>query len=110
MSPNTFSIIHHRGMQNSAVTLDGYKVERRDFVYIKNHGKVRCAPYDNHFVYLDPKPVRFGEPERWFALCTCGSPAVIIGTKAYAHLGSPEGWMLVCHMHTMTGRHADGSA
>lgn len=105
-----FSIIHHRGTVNDATTLDGYEVHRQEFVWIRGYGKVICPSYDNHFTYLDPKPVKRGEPYRWFAMCTCGSPAVITGTRAYSHLGSPSGWMLVCQHHTTYNRHADGSA
>jgi len=103
-----FSIIKHYNSPNSAVTLDGYTVKREEKVFIEGLGGfVPCAPYDNHFVYLEPS----GKQGRWFAACTCGSPAVLIGAKDYAHLGSPEGMMLVCYFHTNPNmmRHADGS-
>ena len=100
-----FAIIHHFNSPKEAITIDGYKVERVDQVWVKNYGMVRCAPYSDHFVYLDPKPVRSGEPGRWFAMCTCGSPAIIIGTKAYSEYGSPSGWLLACKYHIDFGVH-----
>jgi len=90
-----FSIIKHYNNPNEAVTLDGYKVHREEKVFIEGLGGfVPCA-----------------KQGRWFAACTCGSPAVLIGAKDYAHLGSPEGMMLVCYFHTNPNmmRHADGS-
>lgn len=101
----SFNIIKHYNDPNHAQLPSGEQVQREERVFIKELGGfVACAPYDNHFVYLAP-PKRYS----WFAFCTCGSPAVLVGSTAYAHLGSAEGMMLVCHVHTMTGRHADGS-
>jgi len=68
-------------------------------------GFVRKAPYDNQFVFQSPSNF-IGSSY----MCSCGSPAVFIGSKAYSHLGSPSGMMLVCHVHTSTGKHADGSS
>ena len=105
----SFSIIHHRGSLNEATTQDGYTVYRQEQVFIPEWGVfVKCAPYDNHFVFIDP--VYEKVIGRWFASCTCGAMATLIGTKAYSHLGSPEGAMLVCHNHTTFNKHADGSS
>lgn len=99
----SFSIIKHRGDPNSATTLDGHKVYKRESVYIPEMGgKVRCAPYSSHFVYLDPS----NKAGRWFAMCTCGSPAVITGYKAYKRdASSNEGAMLICKYHGDYGHH-----
>jgi|YelNatPaOPRAMG01_1025707.scaffolds.fasta_scaffold232255_1 hypothetical protein len=110
-----FSIIKHFNSPNSAVTLDGYTVRRQNKIFIRELGRsVVCAPYDNHFIYLDPVFNQKGG--RWFAMCTCGSPAVIAGYNAYKKDASPTsgddilpGEMLVCYFHSNTGRHSDGS-
>lgn len=100
-----FQIIKHYNDPDHAQLPTGEWVQREERVFIKELGGfVVCAPYDNHFVYLLPP-----RKDTWFAFCTCGSPAVLIGSNSYAHLGSADGMMLVCHMHTMTNKHADGS-
>jgi hypothetical protein len=96
-----FNIIHHRGDPQTAVTLSGHTVRRQEFVVVPemlDMGKstiVKCAPYDDHFLYLDPVNL----PGHWFAMCTCGAPAVIIGTG-----------MLVCFQHASTGKHTTGGS
>ena len=77
-----------------------------------------CAPYDNHFIGMNPDFV--AGKEAWFALCSCGFPACIVGYNAYSHSASPSGTkgvkeiakgeMLVCHQHMTTGHHADNSS
>lgn len=102
-----FNIVKHAGMVNTATLDDGTVVYREDKVWIKEYtGFVKCAPTDNHFVFIFPE----NNPRwKWFSACTCGSPAVILGSTAYGHLGSPEGMMIVCHHYVTFGRHADGS-
>jgi hypothetical protein len=101
----SFSIIQHRGSPNSAKTVDGFDVHREEKVFIVDlPGFVPCAPYDDHFVYLDPST----EVGRWFAMCTCGSPAVLVGSIAYKDDGSPQGMMLICYIHATTGLHTTG--
>jgi hypothetical protein len=110
-----FSIIKHFNSPNSATTLDGYKVRREEKIFVKQLGRyVVCAPYDNHFIYLDPAFEKV--KGRWFAMCTCGSPAVIAGYNAYKKDASPTsgsgiipGEMLLCYLHSNTMRHADGT-
>jgi hypothetical protein len=115
----SFAIIKHRGDLNHAETADGYKVHRQKKVWLDategSRGRyVMCAPYDNFFIFIDPawKKMR----GRWFAMCACGSPAVLIGSDTYAHDASPstegtvKGEMLVCMIHAQTGHHADGSS
>lgn len=99
----SFSIIKQRGDPNTATTLDGYKVHRKEKIFIPElGGSVRCAPYSSHFVYLDPS----GKPNRWFAMCSCGAPAVITGYDAYRQDQSyNEGAMLVCMYHAQHGYH-----
>lgn len=101
--PLSFSIIKQKGDPNKATTLDGYEVYRQEKIFIPEMGGfVRCAPYSSHFVYLDPT----NKKGRWFAMCTCGSPAVIVGYDAYERDQSyNEGAMLVCLYHAQHGYH-----
>lgn len=78
---------------------------------------VVTAQYDNHFIGMNPDFL--AGKESWFALCSCSSPAVIVGYNAYASGFSPsgdayrpeiaKGEMLVCYIHSTTGHHADNS-
>lgn len=113
-SIHSFSIIKHFSSPNSAVTADGYTVKRQDTLYFED-GYIKCAPYDTHFIYDDPG-FHKGLVGRWTPMCTCGSPAGIVGYNAYKHDASPTtkmeslqpGEMIVCLIHAQTGRHADG--
>jgi len=95
-----FNIIKHRGDPTHAVTLSGHKVERQDKVWVPEAAQLNlpqwltCAPYDNHFIYLEPSRKK----NMWFAMCTCGAPAVIIAPG-----------VLVCYMHAGTGRHVNAA-
>lgn len=88
--PTSFNIIKHRGSPTSAVTASGHTVTKQEFVIIPSPYNpdelttVQCADYhDEHFVYIDPMmyaELEADSPERyWFAMCTCGSPAIIVG-------------------------------
>jgi hypothetical protein len=84
-----------------------HKQEDQKFWIPELGGFIHAAPYDNHFIFEIPDtPKTKGIPSY---MCSCGSFAVIPGSNAYAHLGSPEGMMLVCHYHTTYNLHADGS-
>ncbi len=117
------AIIRRRSSPNSAITHDGKEVRREEKVFYAEYDDegytisgrfIGCCPYDNHFVFIDPvwKQVK----GRWFAACTCGSTAVIVGYNAYRRDASPNtdsttpGEMLVCYHHVQTGKHADGSS
>jgi hypothetical protein len=102
-----FSLV--RSVHPNRVTLeDGSIAYRSEKVIVPQFGEIVCAPYDNHFVFLDPhKPKR--KERYWFAMCSCGGPAVIGGVSSYRQFGSPQGLMLVCYFHSSTGRHGDGS-
>lgn len=102
----TFSIIKHRGDPKYATTLDGYRVQKHEKVYIPEwKAWVMCADYHmEHFVYLDPMAYLKNKLGRWFAMCTCGSPAVIVGKDVY----TSSGGMLVCYFHALNGRHTTG--
>ena len=104
----SFSIIHHRGSVNEATTLDGHKVTRQEEIFIPAWGIfTKCAPYDDHFVYEDPESKN--KIGRWVHMCTCGSPAVIVGFTGYSRDASKgSGGMLVCKLHADTGFHQTG--
>lgn len=107
-----FSIIKQRGSPTEAMTMDGYKVYKREHIVCQNPLNpdpesisdpvmVNCIDYHGeHFVYMDPVNKAGG----WFAWCTCGSPAVIIyGMSAYS--GMTDSMMLACFFHAQFGRH-----
>ena len=111
-----FAIIKHRGDLNTCQTADGFTVHRRDKVWVeeadgRNGRFIFCAPDDMHFIFIDP--VWKKVIGRWFAMCSCGSPAVITGYKAYEQFGSPTtpaesttpGEMLICYHYAQTGQH-----
>lgn len=103
-----FNIIKFRGDPETVTLVNGtvIKNNHEDFIWVQEFpGFVRKAPYGLHFVFEVPKTLK-GSPS---FMCSCGSPAIFIGSKDYAHLGSAEGMMLVCMFHTNYNKHADGS-
>ena len=127
--PVSYNIIKNRGDPTTAITLTGHKVEKKDFVILPNPMDslgyesppvmLTCADYHNeHFVYIDPLfNVDLPKSEKrnfWFAMCTCGAPAGIIGPGDVAkHEGQKwdgtQGNMLVCqHYYQMILMHGHG--
>ena len=105
--PKTFNIIKFAGDPEKVTLYDGTVIDNNheEFIFIPEYnGMVRKAPYGVHFVFEVPKHIKGGSS----FLCSCGSPAVFIGSKDYSQFGSPEGMMLVCLTHTTYGKHADG--
>jgi hypothetical protein len=105
--PTPFNIIKFKGSPTTVTLYDGTVIQKSsdEFVYVPEYyGLVRKAPYDNHFLFELPKKLKGPS-----YMCSCGSAAVFIGSNAYAHLGSREGMMLVCHHHTTFNVHADGA-
>lgn len=116
-----FNIIKHRGDPTEAETASGHTVEKQTYVYFRDpqgeYQYVRCAQYHNeHFIYVDPVFNEDGPQARgrWFAMCTCGSPAVLVGEDIGGAVFDPEGKLLVCQEHTRTllqtgiGQHQTG--
>jgi len=112
----SFAVIKSRGDLNTCTTADGNKVHRQNMVWIEevdgSNGRfVACAPDDTHFVFIDP--VWKKKIGRWFALCSCGSPAVVTGYNAYKSFGSPTtkaestrpGELLICYHYAQYGEH-----
>lgn len=91
----SFNIIRYRGDPKETNTLKGLKVKRSETLFVPEYGAlVKCAPYDNHFVYHDPTPNQSAY------MCTCGSPAVIAPPE-------PTG-LFVCLFHATYGHHTTG--
>lgn len=110
-----FAVIKSRGSLDECETADGFIVHRADKLFVEEaDGSGRfifCAPDDDHFIFIDPMWRRI--VGRWFAMCSCGSPAVITGYKAYEAFGSPTtraestrpGEMLICYHFAQYGQH-----
>ena len=109
-APYRFNVIHHRGDPTRATLQSGHTVTKLDQVYIKSPFdntwlSLKCADYHGeHFVYIDPL-YNIDGPEgehHWFAMCTCGGPAVIIGpgVAGMTHEAGVGLNMLVC-LHFM---------
>jgi len=102
-----FAIIRKRDA-NSATTVDGHKVTRLEEIFVPEWGTfVKCAPYDDHFIYEDPESLtKLG---RWAHMCTCGSPAIIVGFKQYSQDASKySGGLFVCKHFTDTSLEGHG--
>jgi len=108
-----FARIRSFGDKNSAVTFDGQKVERQEYLFAEGYGMVRCLPTTMHFIYEDASK-KIG---RWVFMCSCGSIAGIVSYKEMSTLISPElgEYVLACiaglssKQNTGIFRHADGS-
>ena len=114
---NPVKILHFHGDLKSAETADGHTVTRKDGIYVdQEYGVVKCAPYDNHFIFRDPEFEK--HVGRWMLMCSCGSPAVIVGANVYRKDASPTtgdesthpGQLIVCWYHQTYGKHSDGSS
>jgi hypothetical protein len=95
---HSFNIIKTRGDPDVATTLTGHHVTKKERVIIPSPFdgtmiSLLVADYhDEHFVYIDPLFEKDlpenDERSYWFAMCTCGSPAGIIGpSDANIHEG-----------------------
>lgn len=111
--PSDFARIRSWGDKNSAITHDGIKVYRQEYIFADGYGMVKCAPMTMHFIYEDTSK----KPGRWTYMCTCGGLGGIVSYKDVAGLISPElgEYVLVCiaglasKQNTGIFRHADGS-
>ena len=93
----TFSVIKHKGRVMKATTLQGYPVERQDYLYVEEWGGfVTCAPYEEHFLYENPDQ-SIGSSSY---MCTCGSAAVVANPE------KGEAALFVCLFHATYGSHA----
>ena len=91
-----FNIVRWLGEPKQTRTLKGKQVRREEKLFVPEWGAfVPCAPYDDHFVYLNPD-TSAGSPSY---MCTCGSAAVVVNHESAARL-------FVCYIHASTGKHA----
>jgi hypothetical protein len=115
----TFNITKFRGSPTEATTLSGHHVEKQEYVYFKIPDEaqlgnlmggewmyLKCADYHmEHFIYIDPVFLQEG-PEaqgHWFAMCTCGSPAVILDQAATEmHDTLEDKNLLACYHYMLT--------
>lgn len=109
-----FSKIRSFNDKNSAITVDGLKVERQGHIFCEGYGLVECLNTTMYFVYED-KSKKIG---RWAYMCGCGSPAGIISWKELSgvmDIKGKEGYALACisgvtsRQNIGVFRHADGS-
>jgi len=109
-----FSVIRYAGQRNEAITSDGIKVYRQEKLWVQDEegrsGRfVAVTPDDDHFIFIDPNWLKV--PGRWFAYCSCGGIAVIVGSNVYKTQGSPstvgtrKGEMLICKQYADMGFH-----
>lgn len=112
-SPKDFSRIRSFNDKNSAITHDGIRVERLEFLFVEGYGMVKNLPTTMHFCYEDTS----GKLGRWVYMCSCGSPAGIISYNEIKTLITAEatGYIMAClsgvsnKQATGIFRHADGS-
>jgi len=99
-TPNPFNIIRYRGDPQKA-EFEGVPIVRQESLFIEEWGGlVRCAPYDNHFVFEVPKArKRVGISEY---MCTCGAAAVVAKPEDAATR------IFVCFFHATYGYHSTG--
>ncbi len=132
--------IRQRGSPTKVTLESGHQVEKQEYVYFPmpddqddvvskspvQWRMVKTSDYHGeHFLYLDPKYLGTPAPSdpnspsqglgHWFAMCTCGSPAVIVGPKDAALEDSdcPEQLLVCIYYHNTliedgrAGKHAD---
>jgi len=73
-------VVRQLGEPNSAVTPFGLKVYREKELFAPDpyNTLIPCLHYSDHFIYEIPEKY----PGNSF-MCTCGSPAVVVGPGAY---------------------------
>ena len=113
--PKDFARIRSFNDKNSAITHDGVRVERLEFLFIEGYGMVKNLPTSLHFCYEDTSK-KLG---RWVYMCSCGSPGGVISYNELKNImtvdGTEVGYVLAClagvasKQNTGIFRHADGS-
>lgn len=102
--------VKRTGDPKVAYTLDTppRRVEKEDFVMFEDPSEgwklIYPIDYGEHFIYADPVYAEAGGQGRWFAMCTCGSPAVIVNPdvlQRVLQMTDPDKAMLVCYVHTL---------
>jgi hypothetical protein len=129
---NIIKVVRFTGDRKSAVLSDGKAVYRQEKLWMgKDYKFVHCADFGSHFIYHDPDfnsktgnwptnndgstPKKY--LGRWTPICTCGSPAAVIGSDDYKKWASPTnniesttpGQLLMCISLLNYGHHMDNS-
>jgi hypothetical protein len=85
------------GVTPRSVVIKGVRYTRQDYLMFEKDGnryKVKCVPYDDHWLYeTNDKGPRYR--------CTCGSAAVVVTMG--------DGVMFVCQHYTDFGCHTTGA-
>ena len=105
----TFNITRVAGAAKRVRLWDGSEAYYKPKIYVPDEGwkaEVPCIDYYVHFVFEVPKMKVFNP---YVYMCSCGSPAVIVGRKEYEFGSSLEGARFVCQHHLDYGVHLDGS-
>jgi len=100
-------VISAHNTPDKVTLMDGTVIYRdpSEKIFVPEYGTFIPYPhYGNHFIFEVPRRIKTVSH-----MCSCGSPAVIVGAKAYAHLGSSQDALFVCQHHTTYNKHADGS-
>lgn len=118
-NPNvSFSVVRNIGnpkvcyVQNPYNKETEYTVQYQEKVWFDNYGMVECINDGAHFTFLDPVKISPLDPltQRWFALCSCGAPAVLVGHNPLKSKTSEMGhYWLACYNAITYERHSDGS-
>lgn len=88
----SYNIVKHAGEVKQITLENGTVIERQEALFVDAWGvMVKCAPYDNHFIYRNPDT---SEGSSAF-LCTCGNPGIVVPP-------SPAG-LFVCLFDYNTG-------
>lgn len=107
-----FNIVTHRGDPTSATLTSGHRVSKQNYIFYVDSDsiwqKIKCSDYHgSHFLYLDPIYQIDGQEGKghWAFMCTCGSPAVIVGPEeaSFEDSGAVER-LLVCYAYHLTLR------
>ncbi len=113
--PHPLNLVKQRNSPTEAVLTNGQLVTKEEFVYFKLPGEIgklkagdwvsiKCADYHNeHFLYIDPVYLVDGKLGlgHWFAMCTCGSPGIILDPHTTEEHGSKENVNLMVCYHYM---------
>jgi len=106
-SGHKFNIVRWRGNPTEATLKSGHVVRKEKYIYYRDTNDrwiaVRASDYHGeHFVYVDPL-FNDGVLGHFSFMCTCGSPAVIVGPAdaALEDTNCPER-LLVCYIYHLT--------
>jgi hypothetical protein len=129
---NIIKVLKFTGDRKSAELANKKVVYRQESLWMGKDWKfVHCVNSGSHFIYHEPDfDTRTGNwptdkngnvPKKhlgkWTPICTCNSPAVVVGADAYKQWASPTnssestnpGMMLICLSVLNRGVHMDGS-